>query len=409
MSNISDNAKVTILLCSSLALKDDVKPFTAIQWYDLSVKIYNSELKKPAALLGLSADELAAKLGISADDAMRITMLLSRSINVAFELQNLETQGINVITKSDADYPKRLIKVLGGRYAPPMLYYSGNLELAKKDCIGIVGSRNIDANGNELCAEIAKKAALANITVVSGGAKGIDSTSRTIALKNGGSCIEFLADSMSKKIVQAEYIKPILQNRLLVFSAVSPKMGFSVGSAMNRNKYIYAMSKKTFAIAADLNKGGTWTGVKEALKRNWGHPYVWNTEIYSGNKELIKAGAASFVNSDELDFSNLDKEEVVNKLTMDNLFAEPSNIEACLVSENTATYNQEAIFAGEEIYKAVLPIIKAYLINEHSAKEISEALDIFPKQVEYWLKKAVAEKQIIKLIKPVRFIAAEGK
>ena len=103
MSNISDNAKVTILLCSSLALKDDVKPFTAIQWYDLSVKIYKSELKKPAALLGLSADELAAKLGISADDAMRITMLLSRSINVAFELQNLETQGINVITKSDAD------------------------------------------------------------------------------------------------------------------------------------------------------------------------------------------------------------------------------------------------------------------------------------------------------------------
>ena len=32
MSHLSDNAKVTILLCSSLALKDDVKPFTAIQW-----------------------------------------------------------------------------------------------------------------------------------------------------------------------------------------------------------------------------------------------------------------------------------------------------------------------------------------------------------------------------------------
>lgn len=121
MSNLSDNAKVTILLCSSLALKDGVKPFTSIQWYNLSVKIYKSELKEPAALLGLSADELIAKLAISEADASRITVLLSRSINVAFELQKLESKGINVITKSDDNYPKRLIKVLGGRYAPPML------------------------------------------------------------------------------------------------------------------------------------------------------------------------------------------------------------------------------------------------------------------------------------------------
>ena len=76
MSHLSDNAKVTILLCSSLALKDDVKPFTAIQWYNLSVKIYKSELKEPAALLGLSADELITKLAISEADASRITVLL---------------------------------------------------------------------------------------------------------------------------------------------------------------------------------------------------------------------------------------------------------------------------------------------------------------------------------------------
>lgn len=405
MSNLSDNAKVTILLCSSLALKDDVKPFTAIQWYNLSVKIYKSELKEPAALLGLSADELIAKLAISEADALRITVLLSRSINVAFELQKLESKGINVITKSDDDYPKRLIKVLGGRYAPPMLYYSGNLELAKNDCIGIVGSRNIDANGNAMCAEIAQKAALANITVVSGGARGVDSTSRTVALKNGGACIEFLADSMAKKIVQGEYIKPILQNRLLVFSVVSPNQGFLVYSAMDRNKYIYAMAKKTFAIAADLKRGGTWTGVMEALKRKWGYPYVWNTDIYRGNAELIKAGASPFSNVDELNFSNLDKEEAVNKLTMGNLFTEPYDTETYLVSDNSSEYSQKKVFTSDAIYKVALPIIKDFLKNEHTSKEIIEALNIVPKQAEEWLKKAVAEKQIIKLTRPVRYIA----
>lgn len=407
MSNLSDNAKVTILLCSSLALKDGVKPFTSIQWYNLSVKIYKSELKEPAALLGLSADELIAKLAISEADASRITVLLSRSINVAFELQKLESKGINVITKSDDNYPKRLIKVLGGRYAPPMLYYSGNLELSKNDCIGIVGSRNIDDNGKTVCATIAQKAALANITVVSGGARGVDSTSRTVALKNGGACIEFLADSMAKKIVQGEYIKPILQNRLLVFSVVSPNQVFLVYSAMDRNKYIYAMAKKTFAIAADLNKGGTWTGVMESLKRKWGHPYVWDTDIYRGNSELIKAGATPFSNPNELDFSNLEQDEAVNKLTMDNLFAEPSDTEAYLVSDNSSEYSQEKAFNSDAIYKAALPIIKDFLENEHTSKEIIEALDIVPKQAEKWLKKAVAEKHIIKLTRPVRYIVAE--
>ena len=167
------------------------------------------------------------------------------------------------------------------------------------------------------------------------------------------------------------------------------------------------MAKKTFAIAADLNKGGTWTGVMESLKRKWGHPYVWDTDIYRGNSELIKAGATPFSNPNELDFSNLEQDEAVNKLTMDNLFAEPSDTEAYLVSDNSSEYSQEKAFNSDAIYKAALPIIKDFLENEHTSKEIIEALDIVPKQAEKWLKKAVAEKHIIKLTRPVRYIVAE--
>ena len=357
MANLTDNAKVTILLCSTLGLKDDIKPFTAIQWYNLGVKIYNSNLKEPAALIGLNEDTLINKLGISSTEALRITKLLSRSINVAFELQRLEAKGINIVTKSDADYPKRLVKILGGRYAPPMLYYSGNLELAKGDSIGIVGSRNIDSQGMLLCTEIAKKAAGDGITVVSGGARGIDSTSRISVLQNGGTCIEFLADSMAKKIVQEEYLKPILAGKLLVFSTVSPDLGFSVVSAMNRNKYIYALAKKTFAIAADLNKGGTWAGATEAIKKKWGNVFVLNTDRYSGNKALINSGATSFSTIAELDSSILTQEEVMKNSVIDNLFEQPADKKVYMVSDNVSDYNQESGLVSEQIYRAVLPII----------------------------------------------------
>lgn len=407
MANLTDNAKVTILLCSTLGLKDDIKPFTAIQWYNLGVKIYNSDLKEPAALIGLNEDTLINKLGIASTEALRITKLLSRSINVAFELQRLEAKGINIVTKSDANYPKRLVKILGGRYAPPMLYYSGNLELAKGDSIGIVGSRNIDSQGMLLCTEIAKKAAGDGITVVSGGARGIDSTSRISVLQNGGTCIEFLADSMAKKIVQEEYLKPILAGKLLVFSTVSPDLGFSVASAMNRNKYIYALAKKTFAIAADLNKGGTWAGATEAIKKKWGNVFVLNTDRYSGNKALINSGATSFSTIAELDFSNLTQEEVMKNSVMDNLFEHPADTKVYMVSDNVSDYNQESGLANEQIYRAVLPIIKGYLKKEHTKLDIIKALNIVPKQAEEWLKKAVDDKQIKKLIKPVRYIAVD--
>lgn len=405
MANLTDNAKVTILLCSTLGLKDDIKPFTAIQWYNLGVKIYNSDLKEPAALIGLNEDTLINKLGIASTEALRITKLLSRSINVAFELQRLEAKGINIVTKSDANYPKRLVKILGGRYAPPMLYYSGNLELAKGDSIGIVGSRNIDSQGMRLCTEIAKKAAGDGITVVSGGARGIDSTSRISVLQNGGTCIEFLADSMAKKIVQEEYLKPILAGKLLVFSTVSPDLGFSVASAMSRNKYIYALAKKTFAIAADLNKGGTWAGAIEAIKKKWGNVFVLNTDRYSGNKALINSGATSFSTIAELDFSNLTQEEVMKNSVMDNLFEQPADTKVYMVSDNVSDYNQESGLASEQIYRAVLPILKGYLKKEHTKPDIIKALNIVPKQAEEWLKKAVDDKQIKKLIKPVRYIA----
>lgn len=407
MANLTDNAKVTILLCSTLGLKDDIKPFTAIQWYNLGVKIYNSDLKEPAALIGLNEDTLINKLGIASTEALRITKLLSRSINVAFELQKLEAKGINIVTKSDANYPKRLVKILGSRYAPPMLYYSGNLELAKGDSIGIVGSRNIDSQGMLLCTEIAKKAAACGLTVVSGGARGIDSTSRISALQNGGTCIEFLADSMAKKIVQEEYLKPILAGKLLLFSAVSPDLGFSVASAMNRNKYIYALTKKTFAIAADLNKGGTWAGATEAIKKKWGHVVVLNTDRYSGNKALINAGANSFSTIAELDFSNLTQEEVIKNSVMDNLFEEPADTKIYMVSDNVSNYNQECELASEQIYRAVLPIIKDYLKKEHTKLDIIQALNIVPKQADEWLKKAIDDKQIMKLMKPVRYIAVD--
>lgn len=56
---------------------------------------------------------------------------------------------------------------------------------------------------------------------------------------------------------------------LLLLSTVNPKSRFTVYSAMERNKYIYALSRYAIVISSDFNKGGTWTGATENLKNQW--------------------------------------------------------------------------------------------------------------------------------------------
>ncbi|HXF72904.1 MAG TPA: hypothetical protein VNO79_09895, partial [Actinomycetota bacterium] len=68
--------------------------------------------------------------------------------------------------------------------------------------------------------------------------------------------------------------------------------GFTVGGAMARNKLIYALAERTLVVAADLERGGTWAGATEALKRNLGPVLVWvGPGAGRGNRALADAGA----------------------------------------------------------------------------------------------------------------------
>lgn len=58
---------------------------------------------------------------------------------------------------------------------------------------------------------------------------------------------------------------------------------------MARNKYIYSLSKAVVVVKSDLNKGGTWSGAKESLKKGLSVTLIRNAS-YPGNQELIRCG-----------------------------------------------------------------------------------------------------------------------
>jgi len=230
-------------------------------------------------------------LDISEDVTKRIEDLLKQSAYLGFELERLASMGIWVTTRAEKTYPTALKSKLKYK-SPVVLYCSGNPDLFEEEGIAIVGSRNVDEDGMNFAQVVARKCANERLTVISGGAKGVDTIAQMAALSSGGTVISVLADSMEKVVRKRELRDAIIENKLLIVSPFNPESTFKIYNAMDRNKYIYALSKAAIVVSSDYGKGGTWSGATENLKNGWVPLYVRNgSNVPQGNLELIKKGA----------------------------------------------------------------------------------------------------------------------
>lgn len=103
--------------------------------------------------------------------------------------------------------------------------------------------------------------------------------------------MEFIPDSLIKRMKDKETIHAIKSGRLMILSVAKPDAGFNTGIAMMRNRYIYAQSVGTVVVKSDYKKGGTWNGAMDNLKNNWCNEFCWDNAAYAGNTTLIKNGA----------------------------------------------------------------------------------------------------------------------
>lgn len=285
---MNQNSNAILTLCSYICVGEGVRPLEPKE-YDSLAQMLNRAGKTPKDLFGFSADDFEAVLGCDTEQTARLMRLLDRNASLSFELAQYQNMGIEVLTRADTEYPKRLKKVLS-HGCPPIFYYAGDLSLLDSQFIGYVGSRTVTQEDVDFTVQTVRKTVSLGYGVVSGGAKGIDSVAGTEALLNNGFSVEYLSDSLLKKLQKSDVIRNIQKGRLLLISVSKPDAGFHVGTAMMRNRYIYAQSVGTVVVRSDLNKGGTWTGATENLKNNWCASLCWD-HPYPGNQALISMGA----------------------------------------------------------------------------------------------------------------------
>jgi predicted Rossmann fold nucleotide-binding protein DprA/Smf involved in DNA uptake len=300
---LSANTQAILLLTGGLGQprNGDLKPLSNREWHEIACML-KTHKRTPQDLFDDDTRMALATHDSSTFDEQRIARLLDRSAAMALTVERLTNRGLWILSRADDTYPKILRKRLNEK-APTILYGAGNPDLLNAGGLAIVGSRELDDGDIAVTHAIATTCAHAHINVISGGAKGADSEAMLTALDAGGTTVGVLAESLEKASVSSKYRTALRSGQIALVTAYEPHVGFSVGNAMGRNKYIYAMSDYAVVIRSSTD-GGTWNGAIENLTSRWVPTIVcMNNTPSLGNQRLIERGGIAFdVNTINEDF-----------------------------------------------------------------------------------------------------------
>jgi len=284
---LSPDTKAILLLCSYWGKKDNIiKPLTFTEYNKLTDWLRQKGFR-PSNLFDL---DTLLKDSSFPFDPNRFSSLLNRGGIMAVGLESWLNSGGWIISRADEEYPQRLKKVLG-RNSPPLFFGIGARYFLSTGGVALVGSRDISKEGQEATQSISMSCAERGITLISGGARGVDQTAMQSALEAGGKVIGVLANDLARTSVTRICREYIEEEKLVLLSPFNPNARFQVWNAMSRNKVIYGLSDAAVIISSSNGKGGTWEGAIENL-RKWHIPlFVRKDSSLPGNHELIDKGA----------------------------------------------------------------------------------------------------------------------
>jgi predicted Rossmann fold nucleotide-binding protein DprA/Smf involved in DNA uptake len=235
--------------------------------YKRMARFLREEQLQPADLVAPGSQELVSKCQQLIDgDSDRLNRLLARGFLLSQAIERWQTRAIWVVSRADAEYPRRL-KTRLKEDAPPILYGCGEAAILDSSGLAVVGSRHVDDALVAYTESIGRLAAKAQRVIVSGGARGIDQAAMRGALEAGGEAAGVLADSLERAALNREHRNFLMDGQLVLISTYDPLAGFNVGHAMQRNKLIYALADAALIVNSDYEKGGTWAGAVEQLEK----------------------------------------------------------------------------------------------------------------------------------------------
>jgi DNA processing protein len=421
-TQLSSNTQAILLLTAPLIAgkKEESAPLLKPAEYNRLARLLVTKGKQPADLLAPDAAELIADCEAQFGQG-RIKDLLGRGFLLSQAVDRWHSRGIWVISRADAAYPKRL-KARLKENAPPILYGCGEQALLELGGLAVVGSRHVDEGLKEYTMSVGAKAAEARRPIISGAAKGIDSSAMSGALESGGVVIGVMADSLERAALAKGNREALREGRLVLISAYDPAAGFNVGHAMQRNKAIYALADAGLVVTSDFQKGGTWAGAIEQLEKYHYVPVFvrYSSASSKGNVALLQRGGVAWPephNGEELLLAIANARQAMERVPQQEslelrLREDETPYRVNLMVPDKEESSDDSIpeppTPAGRLMAAVTTILRDLLTEPMTDQEVAELLNVSKPQVKAWLGELVTNRMIEKLSKPVRYRVVKG-
>lgn len=257
--------------------------------FDSAVDIYHA-----------SRDELCLVEGLTRDTIEII--LRNKDLEKAkTEFAECLKSGIKLIPSYAKQFPKRLLNI----YCPPhILYVKGDIgDIDEELCIAVIGTRDCSEYGSKVGRRMGQDLASFGVTVVSGGAKGVDTASvsgasealgRTIVVLGCGVDVVYPAENRA-------LFKNIVENGAVIseYPLHSRPLRHHFPQ---RNRIISGICQGVVVLEAPKRSGSLITA-KYALEQGrdvYAVPGNITSPLSAGSNELIKEGAYLVTNARDI-------------------------------------------------------------------------------------------------------------
>jgi len=243
-----------------------------------------------SALLELPAGKMAARVGLSAEEAGRVAAAAGRVSEQTAWLARLEGDGVQLVTRADPRYPPTLTRWLPPALQPLFLFCRGELGLLNQLAAAVVGAQDVRAETADFARELSTLLAEEGLVVVGGLERGVGQAAFDGALAAGGRTVAVLPMGIG-----AFPVPPAAgQGGTLLVSPFHPDAKFDEGQALARYKLVAGLAEAIFAVAAG-ETGGARQAADEALQQGKA-VYVWDVgptvePAAAGHPALVEAGA----------------------------------------------------------------------------------------------------------------------
>jgi len=243
----------------------------------------------PEAVFAAKESELRSVEGLTGRSLEKLLSPEPADLDKSVEV--LEKNNIRLIPFTDKDYPSNLLQIID---PPVVIFVRGEIKESDKFAVAIVGSRRASIYGKSMAEKIARDLTNHGLTIISGGARGVDAAAHKGALSTGGRTIAVLGCGIDV-CYPKEYKE--LYNRIAENGAVISE--FPPGTSPEgwrfpaRNRIISGLSLGVLVVQAPVDSGALITAryAQEQGREIFVLPGNVDDIRNQGCHELIRDGA----------------------------------------------------------------------------------------------------------------------